>query len=89
MKRKLTLAEAKAWYPHRFTMEHVPAWARRPMQGGRCYAPQYRTDQEWYDNTIFPGEGHIGRTATHCESSNPTWPLGQFLDTPYMIQKVA
>jgi hypothetical protein len=88
MKRKLSFEQAKAAYLQRFTMEHVPTWAaRRPCDSGGTatwyYAPQYRSDKEWYDNTRFPGEpGWIG-IGTDCHSTNPSWPLGQHLDQPY------
>lgn len=75
-----TLARAQSQYPHRYTCEHVPQWAREQRADGTYYAPQYKTDQEWYDNTIFPGED--GCTALKfCESSNPSWPLGVALKT--------
>jgi hypothetical protein len=86
-KRSVSFTAACRNYPHRFTMEHVPAWAnRRPCDAGGTatwyYAPQYRTDREWYDNTIFPGEdGAIDDS--DCYSRNPSWPLGQHLDKPY------
>lgn len=66
-----TLAQACRLYPHRYTMEHRPAWA----QHGN-YRPQYRTDAEWYAHTTFPGEaGHLGGR-DHCYSTGETWPLG-------------
>lgn len=90
MKRAMTLEQAKARYVHRYTMEHVPAWARKPCidEGTGTivfyYAPQYRSDQEWYDNTIFPGEkGHYGGRETSCMSEKNTWPLGTRLTEPY------
>lgn len=88
MMRKLSFEAAKAQYVHRFTMEHVPAWSRsRPCDSGgtetRYCAPQYRTDREWFDNTIFPGEGHLSPRSEHCEARNQSWPLGQWLDSPY------
>lgn len=85
--RKLTLSQAKALYVHRYTMEYVPAWARRVNPGnGKFYAPQYKSDKEWYDSTIFPGEpGHDG-DKNHCYSSGQTWPLGQWLDKPYSLR---
>lgn len=83
-----TLSQAKAQYVHRFTMEHVPAWARQQREDGSYYAPQYRSDQEWYDNTTFPGErgGRFTappKGARYCETRNQTWPLGQRLDAPF------
>ena len=82
-KRKLTLNQAKARYPHRYTMEHCPRWAIEARFPGKWYAPQYATDREWYENTVFPGERGLHGNCTHCQSSNPTWPLGQWLDVPY------
>jgi hypothetical protein len=82
--RAISLAQARAQFVHRYTMEHIPAWARKPCEGnGKYYAPQYASDAEWYENTTFPGEGDIHGNAGHCESSGQTWPLGQWLDTPY------
>lgn len=66
-------------------MEHAPKWARKPMGNGMFFAPQFRTDQEWYDNTKFPGEGAPGNK-TSCMSSNLSWPLGSSLDKPYSIK---
>lgn len=80
----ITFEQAKRQYVHRFTMEHVPGWARIP-HNGKYYAPQYATDLEWYKNTTFPGDkDHIGGN-DHCCSSNETWPLGKgFLDKPFL-----
>lgn len=74
---KLGLKDALRQFCHRYTMEHVPAWSQQRAPGGRFYAPQYRTDREWYDNTEFP----VGKP--YCVSTNHTWPLGQWLDAPY------
>jgi hypothetical protein len=101
--RAITLAQAKSQYPHRFTMEHVPDWAKRsfhqqgtpltrnPNADKEWCAPQYRTDQEWYDNTVFPGESDsegrvVDRREKHCYTHSQTWPLGQRLDKPYSKQ---
>lgn len=81
--RKLTLAQACARYPHRFTMEHCPRWALEARFPGKYYAPQYASDQEWYDNTVFPGEPGLHGNSKYCESSNPSWPLGESLSLPY------
>jgi hypothetical protein len=88
MARPVSFAEAKRDYPARYTLEHVPSWARkRPCDAGgtetRYYAPQFNTDLEWYENTLFPGEGHVSKRSKHCFTSGQTWPLGQWLDTPY------
>ena len=86
--RKLTLEQAKARFPHRFTMEHCPAWALSPFNpdtklAGKYPAPQYRTDKEWYDNTVFPGELGVHGNCNHCHANNPSWPLGKSLSLPY------
>ena len=88
MAKRPTLREAQRDYPHRFTMDHVPHWARNVITtgpaAGKYYAPQFRSDAEWYANTMFPGEPDNpmpGRS--HCFTRNHTWPLGQWLDAPY------
>lgn len=85
-KRVLTLQEAKDLYQFRYTMEHVPKWASTPFHPEgelKYYAPQYADDEEWYRNTVFPGEGHVNFNSKHCYSSNESWPLGEMLDEPY------
>lgn len=81
--------EALAAYVHRYTAEHVPSWSRTPAPNGRHYAPQYLSDREWLDKTRFPithsGLGirlKSGNTI-HCESNDPSWPYGQWLDRPF------
>jgi hypothetical protein len=75
--------QAKARWVNRYTMEHVPSWARIADDNGKYYAPQFATDMEWYENTLFPGEaGHVGTAAT-CYTTGQTWPLGQWLDQPF------
>lgn len=82
--RRPSLEKAKAQFVQRYTCEHVPAWARRPCEGnGKYYAPQFATDAEWYANTLFKGErGHHGEP-NYCHTANQTWPLGQWLDSPF------
>jgi hypothetical protein len=85
--RKISFLDATAQYVHRFTCEHVPAWAKIPMEGtveGKTVycAPQYASDQEWYEKTFFKGESEMA-TSKHCYSTNPSWPCGQKLDTPF------
>jgi hypothetical protein len=88
MPRKISFSQACALYVHRFTMEHVPSWATRAPSatGGtseKFYAPQFTSDKEWYANTVFPDEpGYFG-DGSHCNTSGATWPLGQWLDSPY------
>lgn len=82
-----SFAQACATYVHRYTLEHVPFWASLPCAGnGLYYAPQYRTDREWYDRTVFPGERDIPAKEKWCRSTHQTWPLGQWLDAPFKRQ---
>ncbi len=90
MKKRPTFEQACAAYVHRYTMDHVPQWARRrPIDDGgtetRYYAPQYASDREWYDNTLFNGDvGYpYGKRSTDCFSTGATWPLGKWLKRPY------
>lgn len=93
MKRKLTLEQAKARFPHRYTMEHCPRWAREARVPEQWYAPQYRTDAEWYENTAFPGEFQHPCGKQHngyAYSYNQSWPLGQWLTAPFTeLQKAS
>jgi hypothetical protein len=84
-KPKLSFSEACAQYVHRYTLQHIPQWAKQPMPNGNWYAPQYLTDQEWYDNTVFPP--HNGQRK-YCTTSNQSWPLGTVLEAP-LINKSA
>jgi hypothetical protein len=77
--QKLSFEEAKRMYVHRFTVEYIPAWADKPAPNGKYYAPQFLTDQEWYDHTIFPPQSPFPDS---CYTTGQTWPLGQWLDAP-------
>lgn len=62
-------------YVHRFTAEHKPAWANKPMpNGGRCPV-QYASDQEWLANTRFAVTkcGKLDMRSRYCYA-RPTWP---------------
>lgn len=88
MSKRPTLEEAKSKYVHRYTMEHVPQWAKKAHSHNELnknvfYAPQYSSDKEWYDNTVFPEEGTEITYENSCYSTGQTFPLGQWLDTPY------
>lgn len=92
MARVISLEQAKAQYVHRFTMEHIPQWASIPTAEGRYYAPQYRSDQEWYDNTFFPGESGMTKHGfitppvddkRSCWSHSQTWPVGNWVTRPW------
>lgn len=81
-----SLKEAQFKYVHRFTMEHVPQWAREKRADGTFYAPQYASDEEWYKLSLFPGDKEYpftGQMHGACLSRNQTWPLGQKLDKPF------
>jgi hypothetical protein len=81
--RKISFEEAKAKYPYRYTLEHVPDWAKTPMDNGKYYAPHYRTCREWYEKTRFPGEeGGPPARSPCCMSEMQSWPLGMALDAP-------
>jgi hypothetical protein len=84
----VNIAEAKRSYINRYTMEHVPSWAlRHPHDSGgteqRYYAPQFRTDDEWFENTLFPPNNPCGTRITDCYTTGQTWPLGQWLNKPF------
>lgn len=81
MKRP-TFEQACSQFPHRFTIDHVPAWARWPKPDGTYPAPQFRSDREWYDSTKFYGETPMA-TRGHCYTTGETWPLGESLAEPF------
>lgn len=88
--RPLSFVEACRRYVNRYTMEHKPNWANVPVNpetGTRLYyyAPQYRTDREWYESTCYPGEGGISSRSSFCESTKQTWPIGKYLLAPFVI----
>lgn len=79
-------AEVLSRLVHRFTGEHVPAWARKPAPNGRFYAPHYATDAEWLSSTVFrvrKSDRRLDERATSCESRNQTFPFGEWLDQPF------
>jgi len=82
MTRPITLNEAMTRYTNRYTLEHTPEWARKTADNGRWYAPQYASDAEWFERTLFPGEQGIPNRCKHCKSYGQTWPLGEWLDAP-------
>ena len=83
MAKRPSFTEACSTYVHRFTQDHIPNWAHKQREDGTYYAPQYRSDEEWYVNTIFPYEPSHWGPKTHCNSQGATWPLGQALTNPY------
>lgn len=82
--KRISFKEACEIYIHRFTMDHIPAWAANPMADGKYYAPQFRSDAEWYANTLFTGESGIPHPDwIGCYTTGQTWPLGKSLTRPY------
>jgi len=82
-KRPFSLEQAKARYTTRFTMDHVPAWAKIRARNGMFYAPQFASDEEWYEHTLFNGEpGYLGQ-GHDCYTTDPVWPLGKWLPSVY------
>lgn len=82
-KTKMTFAEAVNQYVHRYTIDHMPEWAKHAAPNGKYYAPQYRSDTEWFKNTLFPPDNPLGPRVTDCYSTGQTWPVGQWLDKPF------
>jgi hypothetical protein len=83
MTRPISFEQAKAAYVHRFTMDHRPVWAYKPLEEKDNFiiypAPHYRSDKDWYDNTYFPGEAGISKRSKFCQTRNQTWPIGKFI----------
>lgn len=82
MTKRLSFEQATARYVHRFTMDHVPSWATKVREDGTYYAPQFSSDREWYENTLFPGESELCMNGS-CYTTNHSFPLGKALQTPY------
>ena len=80
--RKLGFSEACRQFCHRFTMQHVPAWAKQQREDGTYYAPPFVSDNEWYDKTKFKGE-HEMANSKHCYTTGETWPVGKALKRPF------
>jgi hypothetical protein len=66
---------ALAAYVHRFTGDHAPQWARKPMPDGKPYPLQFASDAEWLENTLFSvtAAGDFSKRDRYCRSA-PTWP---------------
>lgn len=84
--RPIPFEEACRRYTQRFTMEHIPTWADKPiklMDGTQVYpAPHYATDKEWYENTEFLGEGTMA-VRKYCRNLNQSYPCGRYLEIPF------
>lgn len=86
--KRMSFENACRKYVHRFTMDHMPDWAKQPFLDGYFYAPQYKSDKEWYENTTFPGDTNYPYpsgwdSGRYCNSINQTWPLGKYLTALY------
>ena len=76
---------ALAAYTHRFTRDHVPSWARKPLKPGAFYNVQHASDHDWLAHTRFAvnKDGSLDRRVKSCDSS-ATWPEGKgFRSSPY------
>lgn len=73
--------EALSAFVHRYTRDHVPAWARtadpKAFPNG-VYPVKFASDADWLANTMFAvtRKGLLDKRVKHCESS-PTWPDGE------------
>jgi hypothetical protein len=85
-KRPVSFEQACNRYPHRFTCDHMPAWANKQRQDGSYYAPQFQSDAAWYEATRFPGENTLDPDTTDCYTTGATWPLGKSLRKPFNIE---
>ena len=81
--RSISFEQAKACFVHRYTSEHVPEWAKQQLNNGKYPAPQYATDLEWYNNTLFENESALA-SKKQCYSTSPSYPLGTYLDKPFV-----
>jgi hypothetical protein len=64
-----------AAYVHRFTGDHIPAWATKPRPDGSSYPLQFANDAEWLANSRFAVRrcGRLDQRVKQCFSA-PTWP---------------
>lgn len=64
-----------AAYVHRFTGQHKPQWACKPMPNGTAYPVQFVDDADWLAHTYFEvtKSGKLDNRNKSCQSS-PTWP---------------
>ena len=75
---KATQEEAKRRFVHRFTGDHKPEWAKKPMDNGKPYPLQFENDLVWLENTLFAvrKDGKLSEGVKFCQST-PTWPNGK------------
>ncbi len=77
--RPLSFTEACTRYVNRYTVDHIPAYVRNRQPNGLFLAPQYASDREWYECTLFAGESPLAN-ARYYHSTKHSWPFGQWLD---------
>lgn len=65
-------------YVHRFTGDHRPAWARKPLPNGEPAPVQFASDADWLEHTTFAvrKDGRLDHRVRSCRS-RPTWPNGR------------
>jgi hypothetical protein len=73
-----TQKDALNRFIHRFTGDHKPLWANKPMNNGKAYPLQFKDDTEWLNNTMFTvrNDGKLANNVHYCQS-NPTFPNGK------------
>lgn len=81
-RRPISYEEARRRYTKRFTMEHMPAWAKKRLPNGKYPAPKYANDLEWYTRTEFIGEGTLN-VSRYIRENQPSYPIGRYLPKPY------
>lgn len=89
MPRPVSFDQAVLKSPHRFTLEHIPAWADLQREDGMYYAPQYSSDREWYERTLFGTERLTDPRTRYMTDFSATWPLGQSLSSPIGLRIAA
>ncbi len=77
--------EALAKFVHRYTAEHVPAWARKPREDGSMYPVQFSSDVEWLQFTEFPVDRNGNLTKFGECWSHPRWPNDEQLRVKYGV----
>jgi hypothetical protein len=77
--------KVKRMFVNRYTCKHVPTWAMQIREDSTYYAPQYINDADWLAHTQFKitNTGNLDMRYCTCLSSDPTWPLGQSLKSPF------
>lgn len=80
--RPLSIDEARRRFVKRFTLNHIPHWAKHKLPNGKYPGPRYESDQHWYATSEFIGFGATG-VRKYIREGKPTYPVGRFLDAPF------